>query len=97
MKLSIHPMARKDVDKIIEHYQTVATPEIAAEFSEELDALFVEASDHPLMFASKPDGLRRANLRRFPRHFLFRVEKEVVRVLVVRHDRRDPSFGLERK
>ena len=39
--------------------------------------------------------LRRANLKRFPYHFLYRVAGDCVRVLVVRHNRRHPDYGLK--
>jgi len=41
--------------------------------------------------------LRRANLKRFPYHFLFRVVGDCVRILVVRHHRRHPEYGVERE
>jgi hypothetical protein len=41
--------------------------------------------------------LRRANLKRFPYRFLYRVVGDCVRVLVVRHNRRHPDHGLLRK
>ena len=39
--------------------------------------------------------LRRVNLKRFPYHFRYRVVGDCVRVLVVRHPRREPDYGLE--
>jgi hypothetical protein len=42
-------------------------------------------------------GTLRVNLRRFPYHFLFRIVGDSVRILVVRHDRRHPSFGIRRR
>ena len=41
--------------------------------------------------------IRRANLRRFPYHFLFRGVGHEVRILVVRHHHRYPSFGSRRR
>jgi hypothetical protein len=36
-------------------------------------------------------------LRRFPYHFLFRVVAHEVRILIVRHHHRYPSFGSRRR
>jgi plasmid stabilization system protein ParE len=40
---------------------------------------------------------RRSNLKKLPYHILFEAGESEVRVLVVRHNRRDPSFGLDRE
>ena len=41
--------------------------------------------------------VRRINFRRFPYHMLYQVVDEGdVKVLVVKHDRRNPDFGLDR-
>lgn len=40
---------------------------------------------------------RRVNLNKFPYHFLFEVIGEsTVRIVVLKHNRRDPDFGLDR-
>jgi plasmid stabilization system protein ParE len=41
--------------------------------------------------------LRRANLQRFPYHFLYRILSDHIRVLAVRHHRQSPQFGLQRR
>ena len=40
---------------------------------------------------------QRADLRRFPYHFLFRIVDDSVRILVVRHHRRHPSLAMTRR
>src|SRR5271166_1435565 len=56
---------------------------------------------HRQRYSTAPDGIassirerdiRRANLRRFPYHFLFRGVGHEVRILVVRHHHRFPSL-----
>lgn len=44
----------------------------------------------------KPD-FHRANLKRFPYHFIYRELPDGIRVTLVRHHRRHPSFGMERE
>ena len=58
---------------------------------------------HPVA-AAKPGryhlikpGFRRANLKRFPYHFIYRELTDGIRVTLVRHHRRVPSFGMERE
>lgn len=42
-------------------------------------------------------GLRRANFKRFPYHLLYDVDDSGIYLVVLRHDRREPSFGLDRQ
>jgi hypothetical protein len=50
----------------------------------------------PLSSVSK--GIRRCLAHRFPYAILFRViSEETLRVLITRHHRRHPSFGLRRR
>jgi len=51
---------------------------------------------NPRRFHFDRSGLRRCNLERFPYHFLYDIRGEYVRVWVLRHDRRNPDFGLDR-
>ncbi|MBI5766851.1 MAG: hypothetical protein HZA93_03600 [Verrucomicrobia bacterium] len=52
---------------------------------------------NPTRFGFFKDDLRRARLRTFRHHFLFRIVEAEVRVLVLRHNRRHPEFGLTRR
>ncbi len=50
------------------------------------------------MYAIVKRGMRRCLVHRFPYAVLFRIVSEgTVRVLVIRHHRRHPSFGLGRR
>ena len=97
MRISLHPKVASDVEVATEYYRTAAGPELAAEFYREFRQLVVRAADQPGAFAVREHDLRRANLPRFPYHFLFRVKADVLRVLVVRHHRRHPDYGVRRR
>ncbi len=97
MTVTLHRSVRAEVDKIMDRYEAVAGPHLADEFYSELYSLFRKASQNPRRFRIIEGDLRRANLKRFPYHFLFRVIGDSVRVLVVRHHRRHPSLGLKRQ
>lgn len=93
MLVSLHPKIPSDVREIMRHYRRVAGPTLADEFYRELRQLIVRAAEQPGLFAKREHGLHRVNLPRFPYHFLFRVADGALRVLVVRHHRKRPSFG----
>ena len=81
----------------MEYYERVATPELADEFYQELRQAMDDSANRPESYSIRLRALRRVNLTRFPYHFLFRIAGDTVRILVVRHHRRDPSFGIHRR
>ena len=97
MRLVLHPKVHSDVLAVMEYYEGVAGPALADDFYGELRRFMVEASARPESFAIREHDLRRVNLRRFPYHFLFRIVGDSVRILVVRHHRRNPTLGLLRR
>ena len=97
MRLVLHPKVYSDIDEIMGYYERVATRWLAQELYTELRHFMVKAADEPESFSIRERDIRRANLRRFPYHFLFRVVGDKVRILVVRHHHRHPSFGSRRR
>lgn len=97
MRLVFHPRVYSDIDKIMEYYEAVATPELADDFYAELRRFMAQAASRPELFSIRERDIRRVNLKRFPYHFLFRMVGDAVRVLVVRHHCRHPSSGIGRR
>ena len=97
MRLSFHPKVYSDIAQVMEYYEQVASADLADEFYAELQQLMREAGKRPESFPIRKRDIRRANLRRFPYHFLFRIAGDAVRILVVRHHRREPSVGIARR
>lgn len=96
MKLAYHPLVQRDVSDILRHYDRIS-PKLGDEFWAELQHVLKVVSGKPEQFHFNLRGLRRANMRRFPYHLLFRVSAVAVRVVVIRHDKRHPSYGTTRK
>jgi toxin ParE1/3/4 len=97
MRLVLHRKVRADVDIIMGYYERVAGRELADEFYAELRRFMLDAAERPESFSIRERDIRRVNLQRFPYHFLFRIVGDGVRVLVVRHHRRHPSWGIHRR
>lgn len=71
---------------------------LADEFMAELETVLLKAIDNPEHFHfERGTDYRRANLSRFPYHALYRVKDAHVRVFVIKHDKRNPSYGIKRK
>ena len=96
MKVVYHPRVRTDVTQAQHYYDRVST-QLGVEFWEELMTLIDKAAETPLRYRVYSEPLRRANLKRFPYHFLFRTVPEGIRITVLRHNQRHPRFGLERR
>ena len=79
------------------YYEGVAGPKLADEFYTELRFFFQKAANSPEAYDIREHDLRRVNLQRFPYHFFFRLVRDRVRILVVRHHLRRPSLGLDRR
>src|ERR1043165_9047973 len=65
-------------------------------FFAEVQATKDRIAANPTRFGFFRDDIRRAKLRVFRYHFLFRIVHDEVRVLVLRHNRRHPEFGTSR-
>jgi plasmid stabilization system protein ParE len=96
MEVKYHPLVRHDVLEAARKYHDIS-PRLAEEFDEELKATIARAADHPLRFHPADRGFRRANLKRFPYHFLYDAQPNFIRIMIVRHHKRHPAFGLDRR
>ena len=97
MTVTLHRSVRAEVDKIMDRYEAVAGPHLADEFYSELYSLIRKASQNPRRFRIIEGDLRRANLKRFPYHFLYRELPDGIRITLVRHHHRDPEHGMQRR
>jgi plasmid stabilization system protein ParE len=97
MKVIYHRSAARDVRQILDHYGSEAGPQLADRFFKDLLETVSKALSNPLYFPQFGESMRRANLPDFPYHFLYEVKAWGIRIMVIRHDRRNPRFGLRRK
>jgi plasmid stabilization system protein ParE len=96
MRWEYHPAVRRDVAEAMRRYKAVSQ-KLADDFKSELRGVIATALANPKRFHSIKPGFHRANLKRFPYHFVYREIPEGIRVTLVRHHRRHPQFGMERK
>ncbi len=79
------------------HYQEEVGPGLAARFRQEFEELALRIDHNPHRFHLVSEVLRRANFPSFPYHLLYRETAEGVKILVLRHHRRNPTFGTRRE
>ncbi len=96
MKVGYHAAVQQDVNRALRRYDRLSN-RLGDEFWHELTACIEAAAANPLRFHPHARGLRRANLKRFPYHFLYRILSDRIRVIAVRHHKQSPHFGLQRR
>ncbi len=97
MKVVYHRSAARDVRQILDHYDGEAGPQLADRFFKDLLGTISKALSNPLHFPPIHESLRRANLADFPYHFLYEEKPWGIKVMVVRHHRRNPRYGQRRQ
>jgi hypothetical protein len=70
---------------------------VLAAFWRELDSVLASVERNPRSHHFDTCGLRRANFRKFPYHLLDEVDDNAIFMVVLRHDRRHPDFGIDRQ
>lgn len=96
MKVTLHPAAGQDLHDAATFYQRAGSPALAARFIAEFKRLAVLLAEHPEIGSPRSNGRRGFAMSLFPYTVIYRSEAEEIRILVVKHDRKRPSFGGRR-
>jgi plasmid stabilization system protein ParE len=97
MRLEFHPSTTGDVREATRHYDSQRAG-LGARFLLQLDQALAQIARNPHLFPVVEHEVRRALVKHFPYTILFRVlDGDTVRILVIRHHRRDPRFGGARR
>lgn len=97
MRVEYHPAVEAELKEIYQYYED-RVPGLGKEFIDEFEhqALALAAGPEQWMVVSA--DIRRCLMRRFPYIIFFRrVGGERIRITVVKHQRRYPDYGRERK
>lgn len=99
MKLSYHPAVQRDVNGILSYYRSESGESLADRFFDALSICLDEIARHPERFPPYlgHHRFRRAKLGTFPHIVVFRILYDKVRVTVIKHEKRHPSFGMSRE
>lgn len=96
MQIIRHPKLAKDIRDAAMHYEEFSERLLSA-FWSELDGVLASVERNPRSHHYDSCGLRRANFRKFPYHLLYEVDDEAIYLVVLRHDRRHPNYGIDRR
>lgn len=96
MPVRFHRVVQNDLNAVLRFYEQEAGFVLADRFFAEVEQPVAQIALQPMRFHSVEHGFRRANMRTFPYHFLFRAGAEMS-VLVLRHNQRHPDYGIKRQ
>ena len=97
MRIEYHPAIEQELRDIISYYNQCSSG-LGTEFLNEFERQIFKIAAMPTQWRIVESDIRRALMKRFPYVKYFRVLKsDVLRVAVVKHQRRHPNFGLGRK
>jgi len=96
MQLRYQKLVQRDVSEALKYYESIY-PHLADSFWDELMAAIDTIRANPSRYHFDHNHFRRCNMNVFPYHILYRVKLQTIRIIAVRHNQRNPSFGIHRK
>ncbi len=97
MTRSIHRFAADDLAEAVRFYKAEAGIGIARRFLNEFERVARLLEEFPGVGTPTEDGRRFFPLVAFPYSIIYRADGAEIRILVVRHQSRDPDFGESRR
>jgi plasmid stabilization system protein ParE len=91
-----HRDAEADLAAAVRHYKSEAGVGVAKRFLGEFERVARLLEDNPRLGTPGDSGRRSFPLAVFPYTIIYRPTETGIRILVVRHQRRDPDVGSQR-
>lgn len=97
MRIEYHPAIESELQEIVKYYNNCSQG-LGSEFLDEFEFQILRISSMPTRWMVVEKDIRRSLMKRFPYVIYFRaLENEILRVTVVKHQRRHPDYGRSRK
>ena len=97
MSIEYHPSLYAELEEVRDYYESQAIG-LGGDFVDEFERQVLKRAAMPDRWMIVRGDLRRSLMRRFPYVILFRcLQDDAIRVTVVKHEKRHPSFGMRRK
>ena len=97
MKITVLPAAEQDVAEAAAFYEEVGSDAVAAKFVAEFKRVAHVLLEFPAIGSPRTQGRRGFSLSLFPYAIVYRQTKDGTTILVVKHDRRRPKCGAQRR
>ncbi|MDO8272290.1 MAG: type II toxin-antitoxin system RelE/ParE family toxin [Gammaproteobacteria bacterium] len=97
MRIEYHPRVALELNDAVTYYDKIQTG-LGSQLRREVYAAIERILANPNWYKRQEEQIRRCPVRNFPWTIFYRVfdDAEVVRILVIRHQRRRPRYGLAR-
>lgn len=97
MRIEYHPCVANELEEIRDFYES-RSEGLGLDFVNEFERQLLRVIAMPERWMIFRGDIRRCLMKRFPYVIFFRMTKGgYMRVTVVKHERRHPSYGLNRK
>lgn len=97
MTITIHPDAEEDVAEAAAFYERKVSPALGARFVAEFKRVAQLVAENPGIGTPRARGRQFFPFKVFPYGVIYVAQANGIHILVVRRDRRRPSFGGKRK
>lgn len=97
MKITLLPAAEEDVAEAASFYEKTGSAAVAAKFVAEFKRVAHVLLDFPGIGSPRSRGRRGFSLSLFPYTIIYRQTADGIAMLVVKHDRRRPGYGVRRQ
>jgi plasmid stabilization system protein ParE len=97
MRLEYHPAVAEELEEIRDFYESRSVG-LGTEFVNEFERQMMKIAAMPERWMVVRRDIRRSLMKRFPYVIFFRwIAEDSIRVTVVKHERRHPSYGMQRR
>lgn len=96
MTYILHRLAEQDLECAFRFYRKKGSDKVALRFLAEFERVAELVDANPGIGTPTHDERRSHPFRKYPYSVIYRPIEAGVRILVVRHHRRDPAYGNER-
>ena len=97
MRLSLHELVESDYYDAFDYYESVSD-RAADKFALQYELALAEIRKHPGQHTPYLGSaiFRRVRLKDFPYLIIYRLRGDTIRVTVLKHEKRHPTFGMRR-
>ena len=96
MRIEYHPAIEAELAEIRDYYNE-RSQNLGEDFVNEFERQVLRIAAMPTRWTIVRGDTRRALMRRFPYLILFRIVNDsVIRITVIKHERRHPLYGMHR-
>lgn len=96
MICDMHPGAEQDLADAVDFYAARAGLGVAQRFLIEFERIVSLLLEHPELGTPSANCRRMFPMRIFPYSVVYQYRSDVIRILVIRHQRRKPGYGGKR-